>query len=352
MQGSKDRVRAVIQGRMPDRAPMFDLLRNDAVIEHFTGQRLTLENAAEVVPAAFAPAVDATRPSVRLPGLEKTITLEDGRQQRHYRWTIWTEHRHFADSDAWAAEKRRVLAASNPQAWNAGRQSDLDHWLASVAEQQAQLGEVFFMPSLPGPGLMSIYDEIGLESLVYAMADCPGVVEELLECNALFAIAWAEHLPADHGIEAGFLGDDIAFNAGTLLRPDWMREHFFPRLARVIAAMHRRGIRILYHSDGNLNAVLNDLVAAGIDGLNPIEVLAGMDVGDIHRRHPKLWMAGGIDVSQLLPFGTPAQVKDAVRRAIDAAEGRLMVGSSTELNDEVPLANYLALREAVLEHPY
>ena len=38
MQGSVERVRAVINGEMPDRAPMFDLLRNDAVINHFTGK--------------------------------------------------------------------------------------------------------------------------------------------------------------------------------------------------------------------------------------------------------------------------------------------------------------------------
>ncbi len=73
-----------------------------------------------------------------------------------------------------------------------------------------------------------------------------------------------------------------------------------------------------------------------------------MDVADIHRRHPHLFMCGGIDVSQLLPLGTPAEVTDAVRRAIDAAEGRIMIGSSTELNNEVPLANFLALRDAVL----
>ena len=74
-----------------------------------------------------------------------------------------------------------------------------------------------------------------------------------------------------------------------------------------------------------------------------------MDVGEIHRRYPHLFMAGGIDVSQLLPFGSSTEVRDAVRRAIDAAEGRLMVGSSTELNNDVPLENDLALRDAVLD---
>jgi hypothetical protein len=63
-------------------------------------------------------------------------------------------------------------------------------------------------------------------------------------------------------------------------------------------------------------------------------------------------MAGGIDVSQLLPFGSPQDIKDAVKQAIDAAKGRIMIGSSTELNNDVPLENYLALREAVFENPY
>jgi hypothetical protein len=61
-------------------------------------------------------------------------------------------------------------------------------------------------------------------------------------------------------------------------------------------------------------------------------------------------MAGGIDVSQLLPYGKPQEVKDTVNRALDVAGGRLMVGSSTELNNEVPLENFLAMRDAVLEY--
>ena len=148
------------------------------------------------------------------------------------------------------------------------------------------------------------------------------------------------------------VGDDVAFKTATMLSPKWFREHYFHRMARLTAAYHARGIKVMFHSDGNLNLILDGLVEAGVDGLNPIEVLAGMDVGDIHRRYPRLFMCGGIDVSQLLPLGTPEQVSEAVHRAVDAAEGRIMIGSSTELNNEVPLANYLALREAVLSHPY
>lgn len=59
MQGSIDRIRAVIDGQQPDRAPMFDLLRNTAATEHFTGEKLTVENGPELVYKTYAPATDA-----------------------------------------------------------------------------------------------------------------------------------------------------------------------------------------------------------------------------------------------------------------------------------------------------
>ncbi len=352
MIGSVDRVRAIINGQMPDRAPLFDLLRNDAVIEHFAGRKLTIENAAEVVYSAYEPAIDATRPRVRLPDKEETITLEDDRQQRRFRWTSWTEQRRYPDCDAYASIKRREMASSDPSGWSLEQQQCLEAALARSRLDRQKLGEVFYAPSIASPLLMDIYGEIGLEAFSYFLADVPDIAVELMEYNTIRAVTLAEHYPADHGIEMGFLGDDIAFNSGPLFRPLWLREHYFPRLARTIAAWHARGIKVLFHSDGNLNAILDDLVAAGIDGLNPIEVLAGMDVGGIHRRHPHLFMAGGIDVSQLLPFGSAGQVKDAVKRVLDAAEGRIMIGSSTELNNDVPVENFLALREAVLGYSY
>lgn len=348
MKCSLERVRAVVQGRMPDRAPMFDLLRNDAVIAHFTGQTLTVENGAELVYRAYAPAIDATRPWIRLPQHEKTIMRPDGREQRQDRWTIWTAHRHFADTADYESEMRRRIGSFDP-AWTQDKQSTMDKWVANQAAEKSRLGEVFFFTGAKGLCLTNLFDEVGLEDFSYYLADCPDVIGEMLEVNALEEIQWYKHLPEGHGIEAVFLADDIAFKSGPLFNPVWMRKHYFHRLARVLAAIHEAGIKILFHSDGNLNPILDDLVEAGIDGLNPIEILAGMNVGDIHRRYPKLFMAGGIDVSQLLPFGTPQQVKDAVRNAIEDAEGRLMVGSSTELNDAVPLENFLALREAVLE---
>lgn len=350
MQDSIQRVRTVINGGTPDRAPIYELFRNDAVISHFAGETLTIENAEEVVYRAYEPALDATRPTVRRPGREETVTLEDGRQQRSFRWTTWTEEKHYPSGEAYAAAKRKQLDAFDPS-WTPARQEAMDRAMGWIAEERRRLGEVFFFPSAPALGLTGTFKEVGLEQFCYYLADYPDVIDELFACQAVNAVTWVEHYPDEHGLEAVFVGDDIAFKTGPLLSPAWFDAHYRERFARVMAAYHARGIKVLFHSDGNLNALMDRLVEAGIDGLNPIEVLAGMDVADLHRRYPGLFMAGAIDVSQLLPFGSPREIKETVARTIDAAEGRIMVGSSTELNNEVPLENYFALRDAVLEHP-
>ena len=176
------------------------------------------------------------------------------------------------------------------------------------------------------------------------------MIDRQLEHHAVRSALWVEHLPEEHGIEAVFSGDDIAYKGGPLLRPSWFAEHYMPRLARVIDAYHRRGIKVNFHSDGNLMPIMDGLVEAGIDMLNPIETAAGMDIAELHRRYPKLVFAGGIDVSALLPYGTPDEVRDTTVKAIEDSEGQIMIGSSTELQYTVPLENFLAMRQATLDY--
>jgi uroporphyrinogen decarboxylase len=96
--------------------------------------------------------------------------------------------------------------------------------------------------------------------------------------------------------------------------------------------------------------IMPDLVAAGIDGFNPIEKAAGMDIYELRRRFPELTLVGGMDVTHLLRQGSPAEIRGETRQMIDevGAEGRLLIGSTTELGNDVCLQNYLAFHNEVL----
>ena len=95
-----------------------------------------------------------------------------------------------------------------------------------------------------------------------------------------------------------------------------------------------------------------DLIELGIDGLNPLEPLAGMDLKALKARYGRdLTLIGGVDCARLLPFGRPEQIRDEVRRILDigAPGGGFVIGDSSQIMPDTPLENILAFYETVHE---
>lgn len=118
-------------------------------------------------------------------------------------------------------------------------------------------------------------------------------------------------------------------------------------------AWHEHNIKCLFHSDGNLMSILPDLIKTGIDGLNPIETAAGMNLKEVKDLYgDKIFLTGGIDVSQLMPYGTKEEVKRGVIQAIkDAGYGSgYFLGSTTELGNDIPAENIITMIETA--HKY
>jgi hypothetical protein len=92
VQNSFKLAEAFINSHKTWRIPMYALLRNDAIASYFGGEPINLENGWKIVYSSYEPDVDSNRPLVRTPNEEKTIKLEDGREQPYFRWTIWTSH--------------------------------------------------------------------------------------------------------------------------------------------------------------------------------------------------------------------------------------------------------------------
>lgn len=350
MQGSRRRIENLFAGQKPDRIPLFDLIANDAVLEYFNGGKSVAIGDDESAILSLVNALDATRLTYFSPMADKVETLASGQTRKTERWTLWTSHREYASSDEYCAAKRRYMEDFRIDI-NKPFKLENDPFYARQININNLFGKDFcFLLYSPSPGLMDIYSEVGLEAFSYYLCDCEDVIINFIEHNTNRVCQWAKNLPEDGPFGMVFIADDIAFNHGPMVSPVWLKKHYFPNLRRVVKAYHDRGKKVMFHSDGNLNVIMDDLVETGIDALNPIEVAAGMNIRDLHRRYPNLIFAGGIDVSNLLPFGTPDEVRDAVINAIDDSEGKILVGSSTEVINSVPLENYLAMRQAVLDY--
>jgi uroporphyrinogen decarboxylase len=220
---------------------------------------------------------------------------------------------------------------------------------ASFAQAALVSNECCFLPTISGTGLTEIVEEVGLEFFADCLQEIPGVIEQLLERRTLGALQEVA-LASAKGFRIVFLGEDLAFKSGPLFAPSWLRRAVFPRLQRIVDRAHQLEVRVLFHCDGDLSRLLEDLVQTGIDALNPLEGVSVRELARWHRQFPHLLFAGAIDGSWLLPFGTPTSIRDAVRRVIAATDGRMLVGSTTEISSAIPLASFMAMREAALEY--
>jgi len=221
-----------------------------------------------------------------------------------------------------------------------------------IRERQACFAEgdangdpaVLIVESLPG--LTHMYHQLGQELFSYLLVEQPGLVDEWAEALCAAELRRIECIADAELIPLALTADDIAYKTGPLFSPAWLRRVFMPRLKRLNDAWHERGALCVFHSDGNLWPVMDDLIATGIDGLNPLETLAGMHPKALREAYPKLALTGGIDVSQLLTFGTPEEVRETCRAAIRDTGGRgYLMGSTTELHWDVKLENAVAMFE-------
>ena len=120
----------------------------------------------------------------------------------------------------------------------------------------------------------------------------------------------------------------------------------------MIDLIHDEGAYCIKHTDGNIYPILDMIVSAGPDGINPIEPVAGMELKKVKELvGDRICIAGNIDCARLLPHGTVDEVRETVRWAIvDAAEGGgYIVTSSNSIHSSCRPENFVAMVRAVHE---
>ena len=356
----RERVERTINCKETDRVPYYDLIYCDAAFEYFSGEKLpkldnspaTLAELNRIAGKATSALVDLTSGLWFGPTVEEDETDSAGIVWRHspQHKTAWIVERPFSDVPGAVQHVKKNIVESKARLTElkadpaAAREAHRKGFL----ETQALIGDTVNIITAQCTGLSGISCTLGLELFSYLMADEPGLVSEFLELCTSQAIALC-HAVADRELSPVMaIGDDIACKQRLLYSPEFLRNEFFPRLKSMTDAWHEHGIKCLFHSDGYLMDVMDDLLEAGIDGLNPIEIVAGMDIREVRERvGPDFFIVGGVDMSQLLSLGDPDEVRAACRQAVEDAYPGYFLASTTQIDNSCRLENLIAMQEQI-----
>lgn len=191
----------------------------------------------------------------------------------------------------------------------------------------------------------------GMVNLLMAYVDAPEIVHGVARMVTDYTKE-AIDLGVGMGAAAISLDGDLAFNNNTIMSPDQFREYIKPYYIELVEHVHRHGLRVFKHSDGDHSRITADLVQTGIDGLHPIQPQC-LDMATIKREYgDRICLLGNIDCIGTLVSGSVADVEEEVRRTIGIAApgGGYILTSSNTIHPDVRAENYIAMVKAA--HKY
>ncbi len=180
----------------------------------------------------------------------------------------------------------------------------------------------------------------------------PEFCEALLDRGLDIQLSMAEETLKAVGdaVDILYLADDYGMQTGPLISPELFRHIFKPRMARLIQFLRERSrARIAFHSCGSVHALVPDFIDVGIEILNPVQVSAtDMDTARLRREFGhRLAFWGAVDSQQVLPHGTPAEVRTEVSRRVRDLGSGFIPYSVHNIQAEVSPENILAMVNAI-----
>jgi uroporphyrinogen decarboxylase len=191
----------------------------------------------------------------------------------------------------------------------------------------------------------------GMENLLVDMIQQPGFVDELMDHLMDYYLAVIDRL-LEFDVDAIHFGDDWGSERGLLMGPKYWRKFIKPRMARMWKRVKEAGKFVFLHSDGDVSAIFEDLIEIGLDVYNPLQPEI-FDMSEIKRKYgDRLCFWGGIGLrGGTLLVEDASQVRQTVQRTIKelGKDGGYILAQAHPdgILGDVPVANIAALIETV-----
>lgn len=249
----------------------------------------------------------------------------------------------------WASESKGVIASfEDLERYKFPSTTDFDYW--KFEQVRSLLPEGMGVIGQYGDIFTMTWEMMGFETFSLALFEEPDLVKALNDRIGELVVSMFEYFAQSDAVDVIWYSDDIAFTQGLLVSPATLHAYFFPWLRRIGELARKANKPLLYHTDGVLWDVFDDIIACGVDAIHPIEPKA-MDIAEVKRRYgDRLCILGNVDVD-ILARGSQGDIRGIVERNIQNVgfNGGYCVGSGNSIPEYVLFENYLALLEASRE---
>ena len=218
-------------------------------------------------------------------------------------------------------DRRRFLAAGDNQIAGVGDgfERNSPAWIDTVKSLR---------PDFPVFGSMIEVSEcltrlIGQQNAMLWMGEEPERMGAIINRIGAHYLECAKaEMEAGKGLLDGFvIWGDVAYKKGMFFSPRYWREYFKPWVARMTEYAHANGLPVIYHGCGNCKTIFQDYIDMKIDGYNPLEAKAGMDVVELRRQYGHgMGFCGNSNV-QIWESGDRDTIRREVLRKLNAAKG-------------------------------
>ncbi len=184
-----------------------------------------------------------------------------------------------------------------------------------------------------------------------ALIEAPSLIERYLDARLKLALKLGEALleRGVHGLHGGY---DWASAKGPMFSPRHFRKFVFPRIRQITELCHRFGCVYVKHTDGNVNILIEDMIAAGIDAYQAIEPSAGMDIGALKQQYgDRLTLIGNVNCAGVLVKGPLEAVRQETIEVIRVAApgGGFLLSTSNSVHPGVKPEYYLEMLRTARE---
>lgn len=200
-------------------------------------------------------------------------------------------------------------------------------------------------------GPSNAYLSLGIQEFSLMLYDDPKFVTHVVDAFASWYEAVAEHLSEIEEVDLIRLNEDLAYKTAPLFSPKVIREYLMPAIQRVVDKIKKPWI---FHTDGNVMLVLEDILKLGPCGLCNIEPGA-MDIEQIKRDYgQRICLIGNIDLGYTLTEGTPKEVEQEVKERIEIVGqgGGYILSSSNIITNYCKVENVLAMNKTLEKYGY